>query len=179
MVQKGVVDHDWVPGVREGGEPGGFSWGDQLLGRPDVVRGGLRKEIGPVGAFSSVDGFEIAELGLSCNIVGVGGQEFLALREAFANSLRRVVSCGVHLALDFGDGCARGAVASIVAMRVEEAEENPWSSWLGEGFRGGGGMSQSLSLFVRPGQSASCQRGRGLWLWGEGGAYGNRNGGVV
>jgi len=30
-------------------------------------------------------------------------------------------------------------------------------------------MSQFFSLSVRPGQSASCQRGLGLWLWGVGG----------
>jgi len=32
-------------------------------------------EIGPVGGFSSFDGFEVAELGLSCYSIAVGGAE--------------------------------------------------------------------------------------------------------
>jgi len=67
------------------------------------------------------------------------------------------------------DGRDRGAVVSITAVSEERAEENNWSSWVGEGVSGGGGISQSLSLSVRPGQSASCQRGVGLSLWGLGG----------
>ena len=62
VVQKRLVNCDWIRGVGEGGEPGGFSWGDQLFGRPDVVRGGLCEKISPVGGFCSFDGFEIAEL---------------------------------------------------------------------------------------------------------------------
>ena len=75
MVQKRFVDPGWVRGVGEGGEPGGFSRGDQLLGRSDVVWGGFREEVGPVGGFGSLDGLEVSELGLSCNAVGVGGPE--------------------------------------------------------------------------------------------------------
>jgi len=85
------------------------------------------------------------------------------------NSFRRVVRRGVHQLFDFGDVRDRGAVASIAVVRVERAEENHWSSCLGEGGEGGGGMSQFFSLFVKLGQSASCQRGLGLSLWGAGG----------
>ena len=81
------------------------------------------------------------------------------MRAAFVNSFRRVVRSGVHHALDLGEGRERGVVASIAAVRAERAEENHWSSWIGEGATGGGGTSQSLSISVRLGQSASCQRG--------------------
>jgi len=74
VIQERVVDRDWVRGsVGEGGKSGGLSWDDQLLGRPDVVWGGFGKEVGPVGGFGPFDGFEVAELGLSCRGVGVGG----------------------------------------------------------------------------------------------------------
>jgi len=86
------------------------------------------------------------------------------MREAFVNSFRRVVRSGVHQALDFGEGRERGAVASIAVVSAERAEENHWSSWLGEYVSGGGGTSQFLSRSERPCQSASCQRGLGLWL---------------
>jgi len=78
------------------------------------------------------------------------------------NSFRRVVRSGVHQALDLGDGRERGAMASIAVVSVERAQENHWSSWLGEEGEGWGGTSQPLSLSVRPGQSASCQRGLGV-----------------
>ena len=85
------------------------------------------------------------------------------------NSFRRVVRSGVHQAFDFGEGRELGVSFSIVVVSGERAEENNWSSWLGEGVSGGGGTGQFLSLSVSPGQSASCQRGLGLSLWGEGG----------
>jgi len=77
MIQKCVVDCDWVGGIREVGKSGGLSWGDQLLGHPDVVRGGFCKKIGPVGGLSSFDGIQVAELGLSCYSIGVGGAQLL------------------------------------------------------------------------------------------------------
>ena len=58
------------------------------------------------------------------------------------NCFWRVVSSGVHQALDLGDGRDRGAVVPIVAVSAARAEENHWSSWLGEGVSWGGGMSQ-------------------------------------
>ena len=58
------------------GEPGGFSRGDQLFGRPDVVWGGSCKKVSPVGGFSSLDGLEVAEFGLSCCVVGVSSLGF-------------------------------------------------------------------------------------------------------
>jgi len=85
VVQKRVVDSDWVRGVREGREPGGFSWDDQLFGRPDVVRRGFGKEISPVGGLRSFDGFEVAELGLSCYAVGVGGLGFSGFSGGLCN----------------------------------------------------------------------------------------------
>jgi len=85
------------------------------------------------------------------------------------NSFCRAVRSGVPQALDLGDGRDRGAVVSIAAVSAARAEENHWSGWLGEGVSGGGGMSQFFSLSVRPGVSASCQRGLGLSLWGVGG----------
>jgi len=71
--------------------------------------------------------------------------------------------------LDLEQGWERGAVASIVVVRALRAEENHWSSWLGEGATGRGGTSQSLSLPVRLGQLASRKRGLRLSLWGDGG----------
>jgi len=57
------------------------------------------------------------------------------------NSFPRVVKNGVHQLFNLGDGRARGPVASTTAVSVERAEVNHWSSWLGEGVSGGGGMS--------------------------------------
>ena len=85
------------------------------------------------------------------------------------NSFLRVVRRGVHQLFDLGDGRERGAVVSTTVVSAKRAEENHWSSWLGEGVSGGGGMSQFCSLSVRFGQSASCHRGLGLSLWGVGG----------
>jgi len=87
MIQKRVVDCDWVRGVREGREPGGFPWGDQLFGVPDIVRGAFRKEIRPVGGFGSFDVFKMAELGLSSNAVGVKGPEFFCSWGGFCELL--------------------------------------------------------------------------------------------
>jgi len=80
-----------------------------------------------------------------------------------------VVRTGVHQDLDLGEGCERGVPSAIVVGGPERAEVNHRSSWLGEGVSGGRGTSQILSFFVSLGQSASCQRGLGLSLWGEGG----------
>jgi len=41
MIQERVVNCDWIRSIREGGKSRGLSWGDQLLGRPDVIWGGL------------------------------------------------------------------------------------------------------------------------------------------
>ena len=57
-------------------------------------------------------------------------------------------------------------MASFAVVRAERAEKNHWSSCLGEGVSGGGGMRQSFRLSVKQGQSACCQRGQGLSLWG-------------
>jgi len=76
---------------------------------------------------------------------------------------------GVHQALDLEEGPEWGVSFSITPVSLERAEENHWSSWLGEGASGGGGICQLLSLSVSSGQSASYQRGLGLSLWGEGG----------
>ena len=84
------------------------------------------------------------------------------------NSFRRVVRRGVYQLFDIGDGRERGAVVPIAVVRAGRAEGNHWSSCLGEGEEGGGGMSQFCSLSVKPGQSASCQHGLGLALWGVG-----------
>jgi len=48
VVQECIVDSDWVRGVGKGGKPGCLSWGDQLFGRPHVVRRGLSKESSPI-----------------------------------------------------------------------------------------------------------------------------------
>ena len=73
VIQKRLVDCNWARGVGEGGKPRGCSRVDQLFGRPDVVGGGSCKEVSPVGGFSALDGFEVAELRLSHYVVGVGG----------------------------------------------------------------------------------------------------------
>jgi len=70
---------------------------------------------------------------------------------------------GFHQALDFGEDREWGVVASIVVVSAERAEENHWSSWLGE-IGSGGGTGKSLSVSVRFGQSASCQRGLDVLL---------------
>ena len=75
-----------------------------------------------------------------------------------------MVRSGVHQALDLVDGCEQGTVATMVVLSAEMAEVNHWSSWFRGEVSGGGGMTQSLSLSVRPGQSASCQGGLGLSL---------------
>jgi len=85
------------------------------------------------------------------------------------NSFRRVVRRGLYQLYDFGGGRHRGAVVSNGVVRGERAEENHSSSCLGEGVSGGGGICEFLSLSVKPGQSASCERGLGLSLWGGGG----------
>jgi len=64
----------------------------------------------------------------------------VALQVVFVNSFRRVVRSVVHQALDFGEGRERGAFASIDVVRVERAEENHRSSWVGEGASGGGDL---------------------------------------
>jgi len=87
VIQEHVIYHDWVRGVGEGWEPGGLSWGHQLFGRPDVVRGGFCEEVGRVGGFSSFDGLKGAELGLSYNVVGIGGPEFFGSARGFRESL--------------------------------------------------------------------------------------------
>jgi len=76
---------------------------------------------------------------------------------------------GVHQALDLGEGREQGVLSLIAVVTAERAEENYWSSWVGEGISGGGGSNQFLSRSESLGQSASCQRGLGLSLWGEGG----------
>jgi len=73
VVQERFIDCNWVRGIGQKGKPGGLSQGDQLFGRPDVVWRGFCKEISPVGSFSSSDTFEVAELRLSCCVVGVWG----------------------------------------------------------------------------------------------------------
>jgi len=85
------------------------------------------------------------------------------------NSFQKVVRRGVHQGLNCGEGQEKGAEPSIVVVRAERAEEKHWSSLLGEGAIGGSGTTQLWSLFVTLGQSASCQCGLGLSLWGEGG----------
>jgi len=87
VVQEGIIDSYWVRGVGKGGEPGGLSWGDQLFGRPYVVRRGLCKEISPIRGLCSFDGFEVAELRLSCYAVGVGGLGFFGFPGGFREFL--------------------------------------------------------------------------------------------
>ena len=96
-------------------------------------------------------------------------RSFLALRLVFANCFHKMVRSGVQRGWDFGEGGERGVIASIVVVRAERAEENHWSSWLGEGVSGRRGISQFLSLSVRPGHSAFCQCGLGISFDVEGG----------
>ena len=87
MVQEGIVDRDRVVCVREGGKSGGLSWSDQLLGRPDVVRGRFCEEVSPVRGFCPLNGFEVADLGLPCCGVGVGVPQLLGLAGGFCEFL--------------------------------------------------------------------------------------------
>jgi len=59
-------------------------------------------------------------------------------------------------------------VAAIVVLSAMSTEENHRLSGLGERLSGGGETSDSLSLLAWLGQSASCQRGLSLLLWGGG-----------
>jgi len=93
----------------------------------------------------------------------------LAERVAFENSWRSVVRRGVHQGLDLRQAQERGGMPSFFGVRAVRPDENQWSSWLGEGVSGRGGICQSLSLMGRADQSASCQHGLGWWLWGDGG----------
>ena len=76
VVEECVVDRDRVLSVGEGGESRGLSLGNQVLGRPDVVRAGFRQEVRPISGLGSFDGLEVDKLGQSCRRVGVGGPEF-------------------------------------------------------------------------------------------------------
>lgn len=75
----------------------------------------------------------------------------MAVRVAFVNSLRRAVRNRVAQGVDIGKGWDRGIVASIVVVRAVSADENHWSTWLGEGVLGEGGTSQLLNLLDRLG----------------------------
>jgi len=79
MVSYGSIDCDRVGGTLKGGASGSLSWGDKLLGRPNVLWGGFCEEVGPVGVGCSFDGLEVAELGLPSSEAGVGGLVFLGL----------------------------------------------------------------------------------------------------
>jgi len=109
--------------AREGVESGGLSWGDQLFGSPDVVRGGFGAEISPVGGLSSFSGFEVAELGFSHRAESIEVWCLLAQQVVFMNSFQRVVRRGVHPGMDLGVGREWGAEALINAVRVEMTEE--------------------------------------------------------
>ena len=76
MIQQSFVNCYRAGGVGKGGESRGLSRGNQLFGRPDVVRGGLCEEISPVGGLRLLDAFEVAKLGLFRDGVGVGGLKF-------------------------------------------------------------------------------------------------------
>ena len=78
------------------------------------------------------------------------------------NSFRRVVKSGVHQALDFGDGRECGAVVAIAVVSMVRAEENRWSSWLGEAGEGGGGISQCFSLPTSQAPRVPLYRGSAL-----------------
>ena len=86
------------------------------------------------------------------------------------NSFRRVVRSGVHQALDFGEGRDRGAVFSITAVSVERAEENHWSSWLGEGVSGRGGDKPVFKSVRQAWQVSFLPAWSGPVVMGTGGA---------
>ena len=112
----------------EGGQPGGFSRGDRLFGRPDVVRAGFGREISPVGGLRSFDGFEVAKLGLCCHSVGVGGLELLGPTGCFCELLSEAgKECGAPSLRLRGGGWGR-VVRSIVIASTARAEKNHWSS---------------------------------------------------
>ena len=63
------------------------------------------------------------------------------------NSFRRAVRRGVHQALDFGDGCDRGAVLSIVAECSKGGGEPLVELVRGRGL--GGGRDEPVLEFIR------------------------------
>jgi len=73
MVQQRFVNCYRARGVGKGGKSTELSRGDQLRGRPDVVRGSLCEEISPVVRFRLRNAFEVPMLGLFRDGVGVGG----------------------------------------------------------------------------------------------------------
>ena len=88
-------------------------------------------------------------------------RHFLAVLQALAYSLRRVVRDGVHHGLDLGDGRETGVWRRIVAVRVSRECANHVSSWSGEKEEGAGGMWRSLIGRSRVVQSALSHIGRG------------------
>ena len=58
-----------------------------MFGCPDVVQGSFCKEVGPVGGFGPLDGFEVAEVGVSCRGVGVEDPELLSSEGSFCEFL--------------------------------------------------------------------------------------------
>jgi len=60
----------------KGGKSRGLSWGNQLVGSPDIVGGGLCEKVSPVGGFRPLDALEVTKLGLSRDGVGFGGLKF-------------------------------------------------------------------------------------------------------
>ena len=110
MVQERIVDCDWVCGIGEGGESRGLSWGDQLFGGPDVVRGGLRKEVGPVGGLGSFYGFEVAELGLACYGIGIWGSKLLGPAGGFGEFFPEGSEEGSPPSLGLPGGARTGCV---------------------------------------------------------------------
>ena len=80
---------------------------------------------------------------------------FMALCEAFTNSLRSVVRRGVHQGFDLGKGRERGVWVSIVEERVERAEENQRLGCFGKGLSGGGG-GFATPCGLSPGWASRC-----------------------
>ena len=86
------------------------------------------------------------------------------------NSFQRVVRSRVHQVLARRDGRERGCGGFDCRRQCGEGRGEPLVRLdRGRGY-GRGGTSQFLSLFLRLGQSASCQRGLCLSLWWVGGA---------
>jgi len=83
VVQYRFVDCSRTRPVGKRGKSGSLSRGDQFFGRPDVVRGGFCKEIGPVGGFCPLDTFEVPKPRLSRDGVGIGDFEFLGRSGGF------------------------------------------------------------------------------------------------
>jgi len=175
MIQQRFVHCYRARGVGKRGKSRGLSRGNQLFGRPDVVRGGPCEKVSPVGGFCLHDALEVTKLGLSRDGVGVGGLKFFGPSSGF----RKLFPKGGQERgpPSFGPWGGAGAGRGGFQRRRERGEGRGeplveliarGSSWGGRDLRGFEFVSKGRPVELLPGWF-------GLSLWGEGGARRSRS----